>query len=214
MECLEALLRAVGGGAPVPLISAHVANGLHRPRSKRPAADFVEGEPAAHPVVVAVNHGRGKAHKEVDYPTVAPAVVPLNQRVGHLEVRKRYQGLDAMSGEAVEDAIVEGKARFVGLALLTGGKDARPRDGETQHLEPHLGKERNILLVTMIEVDCFMAGIERPRLYLLCDPAGAFGEVVTTRHVVEDARALAVDVPRALDLVGRNGPSPEEILGK
>src|SRR5699024_9845728 len=94
--------------------------------------------------------------------------------------------------------------------FLAGGEDAGPVDGGAEHLEPHLGKEGDVLLVVVVEVDGLMAGIEPVGMDGLGHPFG--GGVAAVGAVVGHAFALAVHVPCALKLVGGAGAAPKEII--
>ena len=210
VQRLQAGLRVVGdlgGGALVPFQGA---GGQHRPEGGHGRVDLVEGQPVFDLVLVAVKDGFAVVHKVADDLAAFPAVALFHQRVGQLIMADGHQRLDAVLFAAVEHLVVEGQARLVGLFLHAGGEDARPVDGGAEHLEPHLGKQGNVLLVMVVEVDGVVAGVELVRPDGPGDPfrlgMGAVGAVV--RH----ALALAVHVPGALELVGGAGAAPQEIV--
>ena len=117
-----------------------------------------------------------------------------------------------MSAQAVENAVVEGEAGLVGLGVVAVGEDTAPRDGHAEHVEAHLGEQRNVLLVVMVEIDAVMVGIEAVGVDIDRDLARLL--VAAAQEVVVDGSAAAVHVPSALKLVGGGGATPIETLGE
>src|SRR5699024_6140866 len=174
------------------------------------AVDLVEGQPVFHLVLVALKQHLAVLHVQVHQLAAGPAVVFFDQGIGQLVVADGDQRLDAVLFAAVKDAVVEGQALFVGLGLLPGGEDAGPVDGGAEGLEPHLGKQGDVLLVVVVEVDGLVAGVAGAGLRV---HGGAVGVgVAAVGAVVGDAVALAVHVPGALELVGGTGAAPQEIV--
>ena len=210
VERLVALLRrGLGlGGRP---LKATDHRGLEEVAHVTGAAvDLVEREPVAHLVLVAVKDRGGVAHEEVDELAALPAVVLLHQGIGHLVVAEGHERLDAVLAAAVKDAVVEREAQLVGLLVVTVGEDAAPGDGHAKHVEAHLGKERDVLLVAVIEVDAVVVGVEHVGTDVERDLARAL-EAAAGKVVIHRG-AAAVHVPRALKLVGRRRAAPEEAL--
>ena len=118
-----------------------------------------------------------------------------------------------MLGTAVEDLVVELEAGLERLAVAVC-EDARPVDGHAEDVPAHLGKERDVLFVVMIEVGRFPAGIQCVGVEDLVDLARNAVDAVAATQVVVNAGALAVYVPRALVLVCRRRTAPQEALGK
>ncbi len=196
-----------GGGALVALDHRGLKEVAHVHGA---AVDLVEGQPVGHLVVVAVKDGLGVLLKDGDELAGGPAVVLLDQVIGHLVVGHGDQGLDAVGAAAVKDAVVEGKAGLVGLLVVAVGEDAAPRDGHAEHVEAHLGEEGDVLLVVVVEVDAVVVGVELVGVDVQGDLAGLL--VGAAHEVVVDRGAAAVDVPGALELVGGGGAAPEEAL--
>ena len=71
----------------------------------------------------------------------------------HLVVMKRHERLDACFLHRLKEVAVEVDARLERLLLGARGKQTRPLDRNAQRFEAHLGKKRNVLLVTMEEID-------------------------------------------------------------
>ena len=117
-----------------------------------------------------------------------------------------------MSAQAVENAVVEGEAGLVGLGVVAVGEDTAPGDGHAEHVEAHLGEQRDILLVVMVEIDAVMVGIEAVGVDIDRDLARLL--VAAAQEVVVDGSAAAVHVPSALKLVGGGGATPIETLGE
>ena len=176
------------------------------------AVDLVEGEPELDLVLIAVEDGLAVLLKEADELAARPAVVFLDQMIGHLVVRQGHERLDIVSAQAVEDAVVEGEAGLVGLGVVAVGEDAAPRDGHAEHVEAHLGEQRDILLVVMVEVDTVMIGVEA--IGVDVDRNLTRLLVAAAQEVVVDGRAAAVHVPSTLKLVGGGGATPIETLGE
>ena len=176
------------------------------------AVDLVEGEPELDLVLIAVEDGLAVLLKEADELAARPAVVFLDQVIGHLVVRQGHEWLDIVSAQAVEDAVVEGEAGLVGLGVVTAGEDAAPRDGHAEHVEAHLGEQRDVLLVVMVEIDAVMIGVEAVRVDV--DRNLARFLVAAAQEVVVDRRTAAVHVPSALKLIGGGSATPIETLGE
>ena len=176
------------------------------------AVDLVEGEPELDLVLIAVEDGLAVLLKEADELAARPAVVFLDQVIRHLVVRQGHERLDIVSAQAVEDAVVKGEAGLVGLGVVAVGEDAAPRDGHAEHVEAHLGEQRDVLLVVMVEIDAVMVGVEAVRVDVDRNLARLL--VAATQEVVVDRRTAAVNVPSALKLIGGRGAAPIETLGE
>ena len=176
------------------------------------AVDLVEGEPELDLVLVTVKDGLAVLLKEADELAARPAVVLLDQVIGHLVVRQGHERLDVVGAQAVEDAVVEGEAGLVGLGVVAVGEDTAPGDGHAEHVEAHLGEQRDILLVVMVEIDAVMIGVEA--VGVDADRNLTRLLVAAAQEVVVDGRAAAVHVPSTLKLVGGGGATPIEALGE
>ena len=176
------------------------------------AVDLVEGEPELDLVLVAVEDGLAVLLKEADELAARPAVVLLDQVIGHLVVREGHERLDVVGAQAVENAVVEGEAGLVGLSIVAVGEDTAPGDGHAEHAEAHLGEQRNVLLVVMVEIDAVMVGVET--IGVDVDRNLTRLLVAAAQEVVVDGRTAAVHVPSALKLVGGGGATPIEALGE
>ena len=176
------------------------------------AVDLVEGEPELDLVLIAVEDGLAVLLKEADELAARPAVVLLDQVIRHLVVRQGHERLDIVSAQAVEDAIVEGEAGLVGLGVVAVGEDAAPRDGHAEHVEAHLGEQRDILLVVMVEVDTVMIGVEAVGVDVDRNLTRLL--VAAAQKMVIDGRTAAVHVPSALKLIGGGSATPIETLGE
>ena len=176
------------------------------------AVDLVEGEPELDLVLIAVEDGLAVLLKEADELAARPAVVFLDQVIGHLVVRQGHERLDIVSAQAVEDAVVEGEAGLVGLGVVTVGEDAAPRDGHAEHGKAHLGEQRDVLLVVMVKVDTVMVGVEAVGVDVDRNLARLL--VAAAQEMVVDGRTAAVHVPSALKLIGGRSATPIETLGE
>ena len=212
MQGLEALLSGGLDGACRALEALDQAGLHHGAHVHGAAVDLVEGQPELDLVLVAVKDGLAVLLEEADELAARPAVVLLDQVIGHLVVREGHERLDVVSAQAVENAVVEGEAGLVGLGVVAVGEDTAPGDGHAEHVEAHLGEQRNVLLVVMVEIDAVMVGIEAVGVDIDRDLARLL--IAAAQEVVVDGSAAAVHVPSALKLVGGGGATPIETLGE
>ena len=212
MQGLEALLSGGLDGTCRALEALDQASFHHGAYVHGAAVNLVEGEPEFDLVLIAVEDGLAVLLKEADELAACPAVVLLDQVIGHLVVRERHERLDVVSTQAVEDAVVEGEAGLVGLGVVAVGENTAPGDGHAEHVEAHLGEQRNVLLVVMVEVDAVMVGIEAVGIDI--DRNLAWLLVAAAQEVVVDRRTAAVNVPSALKLIGGGSATPIETLGE
>ena len=176
------------------------------------AVDLVEGEPELDLVLIAVEDGLAVLLKEADELATRPAVVFLDQVIGHLVVREGHERLDIVGTQAVENAVVEGEAGLIGLSVVAVGEDTAPGDGHAEHIEAHLGEQRDVFLVVMVEIDTVMIGVEAVGVDVDRNLTRLL--VAASQEVVVDGRTAAVHVPSALKLVGGGGATPIETLGE
>ena len=127
-------------------------------------------------------------------------------------MREGHERLNIVSAQAVENAVVEGEAGLVGLSIVAVGEDAAPGDGHAEHVEAHLGEQRDVFLVVMVEVDAVMIGVEAVGVDVDCNLTRLL--VAAAQEMVVDGRTAAVHVPSALKLVGGGGATPIETLGE
>ena len=169
--------------------------------------DLVEGQPVLHLRTVSVEQDPYVALVEPDEVSADPAVVLLCERQRRLVVGDRHQRLDAVPGELVEHGVVEGQALLIGCLVVTVGKDPAPGDREAEYREAHLGQERDVLGIAVVEVDPDELEVVggRPRRPGADDAPG---------HHVLDRQALATLVVGTLQLVRGGGAAPEEAARK
>ena len=187
--------------------------GTHK-RQVQNHIDLVEGEPVLHQALVAGEDRGREVLVEVDELAVAPAAVLLDEVNRAVEVRDGHERLDAVRLALAEYILVEGQASLVGLGLITVGEDAAPRQAHAEGLKPHLGKEGDVLLVVVVEIDAGLCGIviavlEVEHLALAGDHRVALGAVRSHVHV---GQAAAVHVVGALALVGSRRAAPQEVF--
>ena len=176
--------------------------------------DLVEGEPVLHQTLVAGKDRGREVLVKVDELAVAPAAVLLDEVNRAVEVRDGHERLDAVCLALAEYVLVEGQASLVGLGLVTVGEDAGPRQAHAEGLKAHLGKESDVLLVVVIEIDASLrriviAVLEVEHLALAGDHRVALGAVRSHVHV---GKAAAVHVVGALALVGSRRAAPQEVI--
>ena len=202
-------------GAHVQLVATtlkalQVGGAVHGAHLGGGAVDLVEGEPQLDLVVEALEQRVAELLEQRDQLAAGPAVVAAHELVGQLVVGERDQRLDALGQAVVEDLVVEGETRLVGLLLQARRADAGPVHGGAEHVEAHLGKEVDVLLVVMVKVDGLMARVE------LVGPDVDGDPLLLVEHatdaVVNHAVALAVHVPGALELVGRARATPQKVV--
>ena len=187
--------------------------GTHK-RQVQDHVDLVKGEPVLHQALVAGEDRSREVLVEVDELAVAPAAVLLDEVDGAVEVRDGHERLDAVLLALTEHVLVKGQAGLVGLALVTVGENAGPGQAHAEGLEAHLGKEGDVLLVVMVEIDAGLRGIvvavlEVEHLALAGDHRVALGAVRSNIHV---GQAAAVHVVGALALVGSRRAAPQEVI--
>ena len=187
--------------------------GTHK-RQVKDHVDLVEGEPVLHQALVAGEDRGREVLVEVDELAVAPAAVLLDEVDGAVEVRDGHERLDAVRLALAEHVLVKGQAGLVGLGLVTVGEDTGPGQAHAEGLKAHLGKEGNVLLVVMVEIDAGLRGIviavlEVEHLALAGDHRVTLRAVRRHIHV---GQAATVNVVRALALVGSRRAAPQEVI--
>src|SRR3712207_5103474 len=121
-----------------------------------------------------------------------PPAVPVLQGLRQVPVVERGERLDADGEQFVDEAVVEVQPLRVGR---TGafGEDARPGDREAVGISAKIPHQRHVFFVAVVVVIGDVTGVA------VLDLARSVGEGVP------DRLALAVFVPRSLDLVGEIG---------
>jgi hypothetical protein len=160
-------------------------------------AELVDREEVPHAVAELLGHVAGVVGERLGRVARLPAAVLVLQGLRQVPVVERGERLDAGRLQLVHETVVEVQALRV---RLTGPvrEDARPANREAVRGRADVLHQRDVLLVPVVVVVGDVAGV------VVRDLARRVGERVP------DRRALAVLVPRALDLVGRRGRAPEE----
>ena len=122
--------------------------------------DLVEGQPVFHLACIAAKHGLAVSGEKADQLPAAPAAVFLDQIGGSFVMAQRDQWLHSTAKHLVKQIIVILEPFLIGHRIVTVREDARPVNGGAEHFEAHLLHQRKIFLVAVVEVDCFMSGIE------------------------------------------------------
>ncbi|MEZ5207563.1 MAG: hypothetical protein R2690_11425 [Acidimicrobiales bacterium] len=160
---------------------------------------FVEHHPVLHTVAVAAGDLLGEGGEVVDDAAPGPAPLALEgQR--QVPVVHRDPRLDAARQAAVDHPVVVGPAGVVPRPASVA-VDPGPVDREPVGVDPEAGDEVQVLVAAVEGVD----GVEAHQP--VAHPA------VATR-LVPHRRALAVDVPRPLDLEGGRRHAPGEVLAE
>jgi hypothetical protein len=130
-----------------------------------------------------------------------PAADLVLERLRQIPVIERRVWLDALLEQFVDEAVVEVEAPGVRLAR-SFGKHPRPRDRKPVGPGAQFSDEADVFLVAVVVFVGAIAG------GVIFDLARRVSEGVP------DRAAAAVLVHGALDLVGRGGGAPHEILWK
>ena len=115
--------------------------------------DLVERQPVFYFIPIARKDRAHIAFVETNEVVAHPSVVCFREVERRLIVRDRDERLDAVSQTRVKEIVVELQPRLVRLRIVPVRIDAAPRNRRAEHLEPHLGKEGDILPIPMVEVD-------------------------------------------------------------
>ena len=157
---------------------------------------LVERGPAAHPVAEGSERQIGVVGEGVDDAAVDPAALVL-EGLRQVPVIERDVGRDAGVEQFVDEARVEVDALLVDRASPFGDQ-ARPAQREAIAGDADVLHQRHVFAIAMVVVGAAIAGdVAR-------DLAGRVAEGVPDRG------ALAVLVPRALDLEGTGGDAEIE----
>ena len=180
----------------------HIARRMHARAVAQAdeALRLVEGDEVLH----AVAEAPGAQRRVLEEPGGALRVFPGApglQGGGVVPMEERDDRADAGGEQLIDERVVERHALLIHLAH-TLGKQTRPGEGEAVVFDAHLLHQPHVLAEAMIVVAGDVAGVPLEHL------ARLMGEAVP------DGRALAVLEGRALDLIGRGGRAPDEILAE
>ena len=116
---------------------------------------------------------------------------------------------DAVLMALIKEIVVKLDTRRVGGGLVSLGEDPAPCDRGAEALEPHLGKQFDILFVAVIKINGHMAGVILSCQDTIRKPTLGVG--VACGKNIRHAQALAVLVVSTLTLVGGYRAAPQEI---
>ena len=153
-----------------------------------------------HAVAEAADNSFGVLDECLRRRTVAPATEIL-QRLRRVPVKQRCERLDAVREQLVDEPVVEVEPCLVDVAASLR-HHAGPGDRESEHVEPELLHQPDVVRVAVVEVARDFAGVAAP------DLAGGRTEAIP------DALAAAVYMRRALDLVRGRRRTPDEVGGE
>ena len=77
-------------------------------------------------------------------------------------MRQRNDWLNAVFQAFVEQIIIKLQASLVGLQLIALRENTRPGNRGAKTFEAHLGKQRQVLWITMIKIDRLMVRVVFP----------------------------------------------------
>ena len=180
----------------------HIARRMHARAVAQAdeALRLVEGDEVLH----AVAETPGAQRCVLEEPGRALRILPCTpglQGGGVVPMEERDDRADAGGEQLVDERVVERDALLVHLTYALR-KQARPGDGEAVVFDAHLLHQPHIFLEAVIVVAGDVAGVPLEHLARLVGEA------------VPDGRALAVLEGCALDLIGRGGRAPDEILAE
>ena len=131
----------------------------------------------------------------------SPAADLVLERLRQIPVIERRVWLDAVLEQFVDEAVVEVEALGVRLAR-SFRKHPRPRDRKPVGLGAQFADQADVFLVAVVVFVGAIAG-------------GAVLDLARrVRERIPDRAAAAVFVHRALDLIGRGGGAPHEVLSE
>ena len=123
-----------------------------RVRMADDAVNLVEGQPVFHLVLVAFADRPDILFKEADDFAGIPAVVIEHQIQRWFIVRHRNQRFNVIFLEFVEHLIVELQAGLVRLFVIAIRINAAPGDRHAVDLKAHLGHQRDVFFIMMVEI--------------------------------------------------------------
>ena len=129
-----------------------------------------------------------------------PAADAVLQRLRQVPMVQRGIGLDAVGQQFVDQAVVEIEAFGIGRAAFRREIPAAMRSKTDSALTPRSPDQADVFLVAMVMLVGAVAG------GVVLDLARR------VRESVPDRAAAAVFIDGALDLIGRGGGAPQEVL--
>ncbi|MND81795.1 hypothetical protein D3C80_736030 [compost metagenome] len=183
------------------------------------AVDFIKREPVAHQIFIAVEADIAEAHERVHHVAVHPAVISLTQRQRHFVVRKRHQRLDVMATQFAEHLFVKLQARFIWRRVFAIRENTRPGDGHAQHFKAHLGKQRDIVFIVVIEIDAATLRVKGvvfafKRILNIFIRQRHVAVIIFQRQIgfpgdgIRHRRSFAINVPGPFGLISGNCAAP------
>ena len=163
------------------------------------SSGFVEGEDVLDAVAQALGDVARVIPERFRGVAGLPAADTVLQRLRQIPVIQRRVGLDAVLQEFIDQAVVEIEPLGVRSAA-SFRKHPRPRDRKPIGLDAEISDEADIFLVAVIMI------VGAVGVAAVLDLARCMSKSVP------DRTAAAVLVDGALDLIGRRGRAPDEIL--
>lgn len=115
--------------------------------------DLIKGQPQLYLVFIPC---KDRAYiplvKSNQFP-VRPTVILKGQVEGRLIVGDCHKRLDSIFQAFIKQIIIKLQSFFVGRFLIALWKNPAPRNGGAEHPKSHLGKQLNILFITMVEIN-------------------------------------------------------------
>ena len=200
--------------------------------------DLIEGQPVLDKTLVLVEAGGDIAGEELDQLAVLPAAVVLFKIERGVKVPQGDQRLDAIASQAGEDVAVELDTLLVRGLLIAVRIESGPGNRHPEDLEAHLGKQRDIFFIVMVEVDTIMVRVQAVvENCIVCTLRKSLAVHTKRRHLARIAvlvdigdhtglldrpaggdighcHASAVYIPCALELIRSRCAAPEETFWK
>lgn len=191
----EQVVGGPDGGREVPQAGGHRAFQVADPGR---AQGFVERGPVPHPVPQAPGHDLGVRREVLGGLARGPAAAVL-EHLGQVPVVEGHGRGDAGGQQGVDQLVVEVEALGVDRAVAAGDH-ARPGDGQAVGVGAEPAHQADVLAPAVVVVAGDVAGVAAR------DLAGG------VREGVPDRRRAAVLRHGSLDLVGRRGRAPQEVV--
>ena len=194
---------------------------IHKPKAIQVAdpalahagdVDLIESQPVPDLSFITPKYSLRIAQEEVDGLPGIESVVLGHDIPRNLVVAQRHQRLNAVFAALVKHLVIEGQTRLIGLFVVSIGENPAPVDGKPETGKSHLCKQRDVLFVMMIEVDCLMAGIKR-RLVRSGEEGSGRIHIAAQQHI-RHTQSFAILQIRAFALICGHSAAPQKVLGK
>ena len=190
--------------------------------------DLIEGQPVLYEAFEFGKAGSRKLHEKINQLPVLPVSERLFEIQRRIKMPDRHQRFDPILPQFLKYTSVECNPLRIRFFFKTCRIQPAPADRHPEYLESHLGKQCDVFLIAMIEINAVMVrvkiliqyGIMRPFRQLLkscqgsvvsvfvnigdlsCFRGGSAGSNICKR------RASSVNIPGTFDLIGSGRAAP------